>query len=480
MTNALMDASDAQVAALDSIVSSLRQIDATLSSVLAVRDGMLALASRLALTVAEQGGHPDHGDLTLRTVAAEIGAAQRVSDRTVQRWMADAEWLVTRFPQVWAAQGAGRISAGHARVIVEAGSHLEDPAERAAYAESVLAIAEQESPNRLRPMARRLAERYQPLPIDERHRRARKKCGVWLDDLEDGNSKITAITSSALAHGMFDRLSEMATELKNHNAQAAAEARAAGARVVPASDAAARQAAGSSAFGSAADGAVFVADDRTVAQLRADLLADLVLSGVPTGHDTEDGLLARIVPHVQVTVPILTLMGLDRAGVPLPPAELDGACPIDLDTARRLAGAASGWDRVLTDPITGGVLAVDRYRPSTHLRRYLHARDQRCRFPTCGRRASQCDLDHNRAASAGGATSAENLGDFCRRHHILKHHSPWHVEQLGGGVFAWTSPTGRLYIDRPPPQNTVTFQPPDPDPSRDLWASVPAAETAPF
>ena len=40
---------------------------------------------------------------------------------------------------------------------------------------------------------------------------------------------------------------------------------------------------------------------------------------------------------------------------------------------------------------------------------------------------------------------------------MLKHHSPWHVEQHPGGVLEWTSPTGREYSDRPPPQNTVVF-----------------------
>jgi hypothetical protein len=40
---------------------------------------------------------------------------------------------------------------------------------------------------------------------------------------------------------------------------------------------------------------------------------------------------------------------------------------------------------------------------------------------------------------------------------MLKHNSPWHVEQRAGGVLEWTSPTGRGYIDRPPTQNTVVF-----------------------
>ena len=40
---------------------------------------------------------------------------------------------------------------------------------------------------------------------------------------------------------------------------------------------------------------------------------------------------------------------------------------------------------------------------------------------------------------------------------MLKHHSPWSVKSLGGGEYAWTSPTGKSYIDRPPPQNAVAF-----------------------
>ncbi len=40
---------------------------------------------------------------------------------------------------------------------------------------------------------------------------------------------------------------------------------------------------------------------------------------------------------------------------------------------------------------------------------------------------------------------------------MLKHHSPWTVEPLGDGVYAWTGPSGKTYIDRAPRPNTVTF-----------------------
>lgn len=153
--------------------------------------------------------------------------------------------------------------------------------------------------------------------------------------------------------------------------------------------------------------------------------------------------------------------------------------PIDIATARFFAGSAAGWDRVFTHPTSGAMLSVDRYRPSEQLRRHLRARDQRCRFPTCGLVARKCDVDHNVAASTGGSTSYENLAAFCRRHHMLKHHSPWHVERRPGGLLEWTSPTGRAYIDRPPAQNTVTFAESAVIPGG-VWVAASATAPAPF
>jgi aspartyl-tRNA(Asn)/glutamyl-tRNA(Gln) amidotransferase subunit C len=53
-------------------------------------------------------------------VSAELGAAMRVSDRTVQGRMGDAAILRERFPATLAAWRAGRIDAGHVSVILDA------------------------------------------------------------------------------------------------------------------------------------------------------------------------------------------------------------------------------------------------------------------------------------------------------------------------------------------------------------------------
>lgn len=197
-----------------------------------------------------------------------------------------------------------------------------------------------------------------------------------------------------------------------------------------------------------------VADTRTLDQVRADVFADLLLAGAPAAHGGGDGL-AAIAGHIQITVPVLSLLGVETD-----PAILAGYCPIDTGTARRLIANAPGWTRVLTDPMIGVPVVVDRYRPSKKQRRYLEARDEHCRFPGCRMPVRRCDLDHTVDAALGGPTSIGNLAHFCRRHHVVKHNTAWTVRQRGGGVLEWTSPTGRTYADRPP--SAVRFVPDGP------------------
>ncbi|WP_285637855.1 HNH endonuclease signature motif containing protein [Microbacterium arabinogalactanolyticum] len=438
---------------LSGLVEMAQSIEASIDGLLAARDGVLALAARVALS---QASDADDADLQVRAVAAELGAALRVSDRTIQRRMVAAEVKVDRFPAVWAAQGAGRISAGHARVIVDAGERIEDADARAGYAQRMVAFAEGESPNRTRVVAERLAEQCQPRSLQERHADAREQRSAWVKDHPDAMAEFGLYGPAVLVHAAFERLTGMGEEVKKRTAPEAG--------------------------GEGPD-----ADPRTLGQVRADLALDLLLTGAPVGHDAPDGMLAAVTGHVAVTVPVLTLMGAGDEAGSAPTAELTGRSPIDPATARMLAGAVSGWDRVLTDPISGELLAVDRYRPSEHLKRHLRARDGRCRFPGCGTPARDADLDHTLDAAHGGPTEDGNLSALCRRHHLLKHHSLWKVKQIGSGLLEWTSPAGRSYVDRPPPQNAVVFAPSGTDTGEsggghppDLWAALPRELRSPF
>ena len=193
-------------------------------------------------------------------------------------------------------------------------------------------------------------------------------------------------------------------------------------------------------------------------------------------------------PDLNVTVPVLTLLGLDDE-----PADLEGYGPIDADTARRLAAHAPSLRRILVHPETGAVRNYGRevYRAPADLDGYVRVRDGQCRFPGCSRRAERADLDHTTAWAHGGETCAANLAVLCRHHHRLKHEAGWRVALEEHGIMRWTSPAGHVLrtlperpfvpvgagdgVDPPPgaPPVDAPVVPPDPIGSFDNeWQSL--------
>ena len=77
---------------------------------------------------------------------------------------------------------------------------------------SALDVAEIETAGRLRSVVRSLAEALQPIGIAERHREARKGRGVSVRDLPDHMAELITIQPAVIAHGVFDRLTQMARE----------------------------------------------------------------------------------------------------------------------------------------------------------------------------------------------------------------------------------------------------------------------------
>jgi hypothetical protein len=426
---------DPDVEALLDALASTRRRRAALD---AEETALLAAAVDLTRTQDAVPGPSEVRDIPLRSLSAQIGAMWRASDRTVQRQLSDAVVLVGSFPGTHAALEAGEISRAHVSVIVNEGLLIPDDQTRALYEAAVLEVARRETPGRLRPAARLLANRLHPVPLETRHALAATTRNVWVRDLDDGMAELIATLPAALAHGIRDRLDRYA----RREIDARRELDARRDRLVDAPD-----------TGPA------TTDTRSIGEIRTDVFTDLLL----TGHASPEASQASvpesdaIVAHVQITVPVLTALGHDTA-----PAELTGHAPIDTATALRLAGTATGWDRVLTHPITGTVLAVDRYRPSDHLKRILRVRDEHCRFPGCRIPTRRCDIDHTIAAEHDGPTEVGNLAHLCRRHHTLKHHSAWRVKQTPDGILHWTSPTGTVYPDLP--ARTLTFTTGDTEP----------------
>ncbi|MDZ8200432.1 DUF222 domain-containing protein [Microbacterium sp. SSW1-59] len=424
----------------------------------------LAEAARVADEWAIAEGTRSEADLARRAVAAELAAALRVSDRTVQRQMADAERMIEAFPDTVASLTAGKISIAHARVIVDAGARITRPELRAEYEDSVLPYAEAESASRLRPVAKRRAEWFLDETIQERHTAANTLRHVRVTDLDDGMAELAVTGSAVLIHGIHNRLTQMAHEVTDADAATIQHAR----DTLTATRKATTRDTGpgepTSGCGTAVEQAEahleeLLRNRRTIDAIRADLLADMLLTADPTAHTGTTGTgLAAIHATVQVTVPVLSLLGTPVED-PFDATTLTGHGPIHPDTARTLAGHAPGWDRILTHPITGDVLTVDRYQPSNEMRRTLRIRDQHCRFPACRQPATRTDLDHTIDWQHGGTTTTTNLAHLCRRHHTLKHHTPWTVTQKPGGTLKWTSPTGRHYTDHPTSRIHFTTDP---------------------
>jgi hypothetical protein len=201
-------------------------------------------------------------------------------------------------------------------------------------------------------------------------------------------------------------------------------------------------------------------DERTLAQLRADLLT-AVLTGQSEVGDGPGGQMvvpspAELSRHVEVQVVVAadTLTGHTDL-----PASIPGVGPIDPDTARTLA-ARQPWRRLIADPTTGTLqhrdprtlpppaepiareplppddprlarlvtdpvtparldYGTDTYRSPTELRRHTHTRDATCIGPACHHPATGTEIDHTINYAEPGpdgqpaTTSHTNTGSTC-------------------------------------------------------------------
>ncbi|MEV8266960.1 DUF222 domain-containing protein [Microbacterium sp. NPDC076911] len=451
-------------ARLASVVRDVVEIRRQIAGLQAREARALAEAGAIAKEWADAEASQSDADFAHRSVAAELAAALRVSDRTVQRQIGESERMVEVFPETTTALAAGRVTLAHAKAIVEAGDRITEPELIAEYESSILPYAEAETVTRLRPVAKRRAQWFLNETIRERHVAAAVSRAVQVRDLDDGMAELQVTGPAVIIHGIHDRLTQMAREVADADAQAIRDARDAArlakqeathATKQEATHAAKQEAAHAATKEASAGGvqrATAYVDElrsarRSLDAIRADLLADLLLASDPVAHiGTRDTGLGSIRATVQVTVPVLTLLD-SPVDDPFDSIALAGHGPIDPDTARELARHAPAWDRILTHPISAAVLAVDRYQPTKKMRRLLAVRDQHCRFPGCRQSTARSDVDHTVDWAHGGKTAVSNLAHLCRRHHTLKHHTPWRVTQKPDGIMEWTSPTGRVYPD---------------------------------
>jgi hypothetical protein len=183
-------------------------------------------------------------------------------------------------------------------------------------------------------------------------------------------------------------------------------------------------------------------ESRNLDQIRNDVAIDL-LKGDQFPTNGGRG-------RVNVTIPAATLESFADH-----PGELDGFGPVTAEIARKavIENIDGEWVFQVTD--NGRVVATGTLarRPTEAQKRRIRADYPTCVFPGCRHPAHQCDLDHRRPHSQGGATENDNLGPLCRHHHRTRHHQPWLLLRKPNGDHHWTSPLGHTYIRaRAPPE----------------------------
>lgn len=385
-------------------VDARMQADAAVIEAIVAADRMIASITAAKLELIEfahttQVGPMSHA-LAEREFRAELATALRISERSAETLIDEAEILARYLPNTRAALAEGRITPRQARVLVDELGELDD-SDRAHLERQMLDAADQ-SATTFQRAVRRLRETRDADQAIDRHRRAFEKRQVTTQPGRDGMGWLMVHMASPELMAIDSRLDDHARGL----------ARIAG-------------------------------EGRTHAQLRADALVDVLLD-----RDTYDSRrLGDAKPQVVVTVPISVLMGASDAF-----AELVGYGPIDAETARELTAQAPVLRRMLTDPRDDAIIALGRtrYRMTEDQRLWLAVRDGRCRFAGCYRRVTACDIDHTHAWAEGGSTDDCNLEHLCRGHHTVKHETRWRIEAIHpDGTIDWISPTGRRHRSRP-------------------------------
>ncbi|MGN8551166.1 UNVERIFIED_CONTAM: 13E12 repeat family protein [Microbacterium sp. SLM126] len=206
-------------------------------------------------------------DVVERGIRLELAAALRMTEHAAGALIARAEALVRRFPDMLDSLGGGRTTERHAEIFVDAMVGVE-PELCDTLVPRAVALAEVEAAGTFRRSLARLIETVRAQTLDERHAAAVTRRRVHVERGDDGMAWLMAYLPAVEAHAIHSRLTAMAKAI--------------------------------------------VADDgesRTLDQVRADVLGDLLIEGDTTALPVAArGMKASVV----VTVPALALVKEER------------------------------------------------------------------------------------------------------------------------------------------------------------------------
>lgn len=169
-------------------------------------------------------------------------------------------------------------------------------------------------------------------------------------------------------------------------------------------------------------------DTRTLDQIRADVLLDLLTGRGQTGS---------VPAAVDVIIDMETLTGETEH-----PGHIPGFGPVIAEVARKTVSRQTNcqWEYTVIDqgqPINTGTISR---RPTASMKRRIRARHRTCVWPGCRMPARRSDLDHRIPWARGGPTTLGNLAPLCDKHHGLLDKG-WIYQPTADGGHRFNSPS---------------------------------------
>ncbi|QMW68075.1 DUF222 domain-containing protein [Mumia sp. ZJ1417] len=387
------------------------QTRAALRQVQAMADRMEGLRAALLAQLDDSGGYADEG---ASSAVAWARRELRLSNRVAATLRA-AGHTMRRLPAVGDAMLAGEVRLEHVAQFTSGLRKIDHALFADATDTVLLPLAKQADPSELGRAITRLDEIVHPERLD----------AAWQRGMDRHDLQVARAGDGFHVTGFVDL--DLGARLKALLTGASA----------PRIDACAADGDAGAAGEDAA-----LADLRTPAQRRIDVLSDLVdaalAQGLPGAH--------RARPQVHVTVDATWLSGQPGAA----PPELDGVGAIGPDLYGFLA-CGSDHTAILTHGTTGGptpyaaVLNVGRRRrlATGKQRDAVRVRQEgRCAGPGC--RHTSLDLHHVAWWHRdGGRTDLDNLVGLCRRCHVAVHTGRLEIRPDGHGGYTFWRTLGR-------------------------------------
>lgn len=357
--------------------------------------------------------HPDAVEIAGRAVVRDAALRFQVSENTIRALATVAGTARVRLPGLWRRAKDGYATIRQVETAVTLLAMLGDDPDIARefdgeLSDAVVRLGAGGFAARARKTARRLSQ----IPPEIRHRDAAARRRVVVDPADDGMAWLSAYIPLQEAVAAKRRLTSSAKRLAKTER-----------------------------------------GGRTRDQIRADLLSAWL-----RGENTATAVKTKVL----VTIPVNLLTPDARASVrhagptrspsatgrnlndePL----LDGRDPIDPATAIAAVLHEGVFRRVITDPVTGAILDMDRRaRIATPAQReWLTLAYATCAVAGCEHPAADSDIDHwlDYHGPEAGRTDIGNLNPFCGNDHVLKTRSKLRFVRGPDGAVRIQSPVTR-------------------------------------